>query len=277
MTFQQRGIAFLGGFMPLATESAFHERGVLTPAEFVAAGDFLCFKCPTWAWSSGVTRESFLPDDKQFLCTKAVPCEQRIAAYDMMFSGSIMEIDAAGMGDFEVIAEGGDGGDCEAVAMDISDGDAGSDSDGSGPVPDLDDFDEPNLLEASDPAAGSMRDNVLKTRTYDLYITYDRYYQTPRMWLCGYDEDQTPLSKKQIYQDISAVHAKKTVTLEHNPHLGMQMLSIHPCKHADVMKSWMARMAEGGVDVRPEQSLFLFLKLISSIVPTVNYDFTFDF
>lgn len=31
-------------------------------------------------------------------------------------------------------------------------------------------------------------DTVLQTRTYDLNITYDKYYQTPRLWLFGYDE-----------------------------------------------------------------------------------------
>lgn len=31
-------------------------------------------------------------------------------------------------------------------------------------------------------------DAILQTRTYDLYITYDKYYQTPRLWLFGYDE-----------------------------------------------------------------------------------------
>lgn len=30
--------------------------------------------------------------------------------------------------------------------------------------------------------------NVLTTRTYDMHITYDKYYQVPRMWLYGYDE-----------------------------------------------------------------------------------------
>jgi len=30
--------------------------------------------------------------------------------------------------------------------------------------------------------------NILQTRTYDLHITYDKYYQTPRLWLSGYDE-----------------------------------------------------------------------------------------
>lgn len=29
---------------------------------------------------------------------------------------------------------------------------------------------------------------ILKTRTYDLHITYDKYYQTPRLWIFGYDE-----------------------------------------------------------------------------------------
>lgn len=29
---------------------------------------------------------------------------------------------------------------------------------------------------------------ILRTRTYDLNITYDKYYQTPRIWLFGYDE-----------------------------------------------------------------------------------------
>lgn len=30
--------------------------------------------------------------------------------------------------------------------------------------------------------------NLLQVRTYDVMITYDKYYQTPRVWLSGYDE-----------------------------------------------------------------------------------------
>jgi len=30
--------------------------------------------------------------------------------------------------------------------------------------------------------------NLLSVRTYDVLITYDKYYQTPRLWLIGYDE-----------------------------------------------------------------------------------------
>lgn len=31
---------------------------------------------------------------------------------------------------------------------------------------------------------------IIQTRTYDLNITYDKYYQTPRLWLSGHDEVQ---------------------------------------------------------------------------------------
>lgn len=30
--------------------------------------------------------------------------------------------------------------------------------------------------------------NLLQVRTYDVLISYDKYYQTPRLWLIGYDE-----------------------------------------------------------------------------------------
>jgi ubiquitin-like-conjugating enzyme ATG3 len=38
---------------PTLKTSAFLEKGVLTPEEFVAAGDELVFKCPTWSWEAG--------------------------------------------------------------------------------------------------------------------------------------------------------------------------------------------------------------------------------
>ncbi|MCO5595974.1 hypothetical protein L7F22_050026 [Adiantum nelumboides] len=37
---------------PPRTVSAFKEKGVLTPDEFVVAGDNLVGKCPTWSWPS---------------------------------------------------------------------------------------------------------------------------------------------------------------------------------------------------------------------------------
>ena len=39
-------------------------------------------------------------------------------------------------------------------------------------------------------ALGAEDDNVLKTRTYDIYITYDQFHQTPKVYLQGYGEVQ---------------------------------------------------------------------------------------
>ena len=74
-------------------------------------------------------------------------------------------------------------------------------------------------------------------RKYDLSITYDQYTTTPRLWLTGYSEEGKPLSQEELFQDIAADYAKKTVTMENHPHLGIKQASIHPCNHAKVMKT----------------------------------------
>lgn len=49
------------------------------------------------------------------------------------------------------------------------------------------------MVQAKVKAEPGSEDAILQTRTYDLYITYDKYYQTPRLWLFGYDEVRTRL------------------------------------------------------------------------------------
>ena len=49
-------------------------------------------------------------------------------------------------------------------------------------------------LSASEAAAAE----ILATRTYDLNITYDKYYQTPRLWLFGYDENREERTFKKF-------------------------------------------------------------------------------
>lgn len=47
-------------------------------------------------------------------------------------------------------------------------------------------------------SAGAEHDDIMQTRTYDLMITYDKYYQVPRFWLVGYDEKRQPLKPNQV-------------------------------------------------------------------------------
>lgn len=53
---------------------------------------------------------------------------------------------------------------------------------------------------------------ILSTRTYDLNITYDNLYRTPRLWLFGYDENQRPLTEEEMYEDVSQVSIRYTVS-----------------------------------------------------------------
>lgn len=106
---------------------------------------------------------------------------------------------------------------------------------------------EPIAMKSSESSG-----EIIQTRTYDLNITYDKYYQTPRLWLSGHDEvfyenipldlsdvglslfclqNRHPLSVEQMYEDVSQDHAKRTVTMESHPHIpGPPMASVHPCR-----------------------------------------------
>jgi ubiquitin-like-conjugating enzyme ATG3 len=145
-------------------------------------------------------------------------------------------------------------------------------------VIDLDDLenDDNMFAEESKQPTGDSSSMIRRVRKYDLSITYDFYTQTPRLWLTGYSEDGAPLTQKEIFEDIAADYAKKTVTMESHPHTGVKQASIHPCNHAKVMKTIIDTIMENGGEPKVEQCLFVFLKFISSVVPTIHYDFTVD-
>jgi ubiquitin-like-conjugating enzyme ATG3 len=85
--------------MPVLKESAFIERGVLTPEEFVRAGDQLVRTCPTWQWESGEPSKirDYLPPKKQFLSTRGIPSYRRVSTlnatvvHDQILKGGMGE------------------------------------------------------------------------------------------------------------------------------------------------------------------------------------------
>lgn len=157
-------------------------------------------------------------------------------------------------------------------------------------IPDMDDdIGGGGIKEVEDPAtqaaeaqaqsqaisafAGSSSANLVNLRTYDCLITYDKYvrllsffgsagrakmplqYQTPRMWLSGYDEAKKPLAPSLVFQDISSDYAQKTVTVEAFPNLSnVQMATVHPCKHANVMKKVIDRVNAGIAEAQTDDS-----------------------
>jgi ubiquitin-like-conjugating enzyme ATG3 len=98
-------------YTPVTHTSTFRKTGQITPEEFVAAGDYLVFKFPTWSWADADPGHaaSFLPAGKQFLVTRNVPCHRRI---DENFAGDAGHEEAlVGDGDDFKSGKGAKGGD----------------------------------------------------------------------------------------------------------------------------------------------------------------------
>jgi ubiquitin-like-conjugating enzyme ATG3 len=108
------------------------------------------------------------------------------------------------------------------------------------------------------------------SRMYDISITYDKYYRTPRIWLNGYDNKGFSISPEKMLQDISAEHSNKTVTIEYHPHFEKSLLciTIHPCTHASVMKMILSIQEE---EIAIEKYMSLFLSFVSTIIPNLSY------
>ena len=96
------------------------------------------------------------------------------------------------------------------------------------------------------------------------------------MWFIGYSADGRMLTQKEMFEDIMADYANKTVTFEDHPKLNMKQLSIHPCNHARAMKRIIDTIIENGGKPKVDFSLFDLLKFIQSVTPTIEYDNTGD-
>jgi len=146
-------------------------------------------------------------------------------------------------------------------------------------IPGLEDMQMPSDDESLDETR-QRRDITVRTRTYDLYITYDKYWRCPRLWLSGYTALGAPLPMQAIMEDISTEYVDKTVTMENWPHMegqSISMTSVHPCKHSHVMQTIIARQGERGDEVRVDQYLIIFLKFMGSVIPTIEHDNTMGF
>ncbi|KAL8677277.1 MAG: hypothetical protein Q9186_006288 [Xanthomendoza sp. 1 TL-2023] len=246
-------------FAPITHNSTFRTTGQITPEEFLLAGDYLVYKFPTWSWSDASPpskRVSYLPTGKQYLVTRGVPCHRRL---DDNFAGDAGQdeamvqdelgrgksgADTAGGDDDGWLRTGGMGASQEARMRDVrtlgETGEVQVGEEEEEEIPDMEDEEDDEEAIIRDPKG---QGTTAPTRTYTLYITYTPYYRTPRFYLSGYLSPSQPLPPAQMMEDIVGDYADKTVTLEDFPFFdaGVKMASVHPCRHASVMKTLLDR------------------------------------
>ncbi|KAI9804463.1 MAG: E2-like enzyme [Sarcosagium campestre] len=250
---------------PISHTSTFRTTGQITPEEFLHAGEYLVYKFPSWSWADAShpsKRVPYLPDGKQFLVTRGVPCHRRL---DENFAGDAGQ-DEAVIKDGFAAGEGGEGDDgwlqtgglAKSQQAKVRDIRTVDDSGNVGDKPEEDDEDEiPDMEDEEDDEEAIIRDPKALTgssaplRTYTLYITYTPYWRTPRIYLSGYSSQSEPLSPHLMMEDIVGDYKDKTVTLEDFPFFetGIKMASVHPCKHASVMKVLLDR-ADAALKIR---------------------------
>ncbi|KAK7221552.1 hypothetical protein V2G26_009555 [Clonostachys chloroleuca] len=255
-------------YTPVSHTSTFRETGQITPEEFVAAGDYLVYKFPTWSWGDADAesrRVSYLPPGKQFLVTRNVPCHRRL---DDNFAGDAGHEEALvnDGDDFKTGSAGTDGDDdgwlrtgglassqplkAKQVRTVDEAGNAEKDDIDDDDIPDMEDEDDDEAIIRD---AGPDSKNGGR-RTYTLYIMYTPYYRTPRLYLSGYLPNGQPLNPQSMMDDIVGDYKDKTVTLEDFPFFAnnIKMASVHPCKHASVMKTLLDR-ADAALRIRRDK------------------------
>jgi ubiquitin-like-conjugating enzyme ATG3 len=245
----------LNGVVPILKESCFDTHGMLTPDEFVEAGDELIGKCGTWSWSIGNYDSiiSYLPENKQYLVCRNVP-EQ--------FNNNIKELD-----------ESNGWTECnlkQSNNIQIIDDDV-NEINISNEIDEIDESLDEDISDEDDLCI--VKNDDLNTNRYDISITYDNYYRTPQVWIIGYNPDRTVIHPLNLLNNISSDHTNKTATIESHPHNGIRQLSVHPCRHSQTMLA-LVKQSQNKYNVK--NSMFLFIKIISTIIPNINYDFTIN-
>lgn len=252
-------------------DSKFYEKGTLTPQEFVEAGDKLVLVNPMWEWKGAVSSKyenKNLPPEKQML-TAEIKSWQRMK--DQNFDDYI-ELQQVEEDWKQVEYTNKELVDLEtANSKPIDDEKVKKEED---ELVDLENELEDLHIGEKEPKEQLQEEVNKDVRNYRVYITYDTYYLTPRFWISGADFSGEPLNKDQVFEEIMSEYKDKTVSLEKHPHLNIQMVSIHPCKHADVVKTLVTRAIDNGNDIMVNQYMFIFLKFIGSVMPSLELDYT---
>ena len=279
------------------TQSEFQKTGKLTPNEFVEAGDALTQKFPGWKWEGGdESLQTFLPKNKKYLILRECPCRERAAAIDTNAPVAADKPDADGWVDSNPdwaapTAAATSAAAAAAVAAATEQKAAPAAAGAFNYDEDDEDDEDPNAAPAANKSAHAADTNTT-LRFYNVVVSYDQYYGSPRVYLFGYKcgASNVPLTKEEMMEDVYSANREKTATIDPHPFVQAPCISIHPCRHAEMMKRTLDRLEMRLMEEQedtPEgdrvpfvfptyMALFVFLKFITAVIPTVAYDVTID-
>ncbi len=289
-----------------ASSSSMLESGTLTPDEFVIAGDALCAAAPQWRWAAGdpAKAKAALPASQQYLVHRDVRQGQRLREMESCVAAERL-VDMSAEGGFTSWVEPSLNTEAHVDLTGTAASSAAACSAAPAPataaaVAQADDADEDEFADLTqfadsgsllrDPVAVAPQAMALEAPEvmqsgvrYEMSVTFDAYYRTPRVYLRAFDSQQRPLPPSRILEDVHEDLTKRwgaTATIEHHPHIADAVcVSIHPCRHGAAMKRIFDDLVEGGEDpasIRAQRYMFVFLKIIASAVPGLDYDSTFS-
>ena len=155
-------------YYPASHNTNFREEGKITPDEFITAGDYLVYKFPSWSWSAASSpsrKVSYLPENKQFLVTRGVPCRRRLGNQGSAGGAELNEVlirIGDGEGEEEWLSAGGEPRAMEDRAREVkSVDDSGKLADAVGEeeeIPDMEDDEDDEEAIIRDPKSGSSSD-----------------------------------------------------------------------------------------------------------------------
>ncbi|KAM7524410.1 hypothetical protein LguiA_014312 [Lonicera macranthoides] len=118
--------------------------------------------------------------------------------------------------------------------------------------------------------------NIPRPRSYDVSITYNKRNKSPRLWLRGYNDDESKaiLPLELVLQDIAEHHPRKLVTIERHPFFYENHVSLYPHLQPNFIKDFYHRRALQGIPSNVENYLQILLEAYASVVPTIKYRYS---
>lgn len=241
------------------TVSDYYETGEITPQEFIETGDKLINTNAIWKWrkaeNEALENKSLNPE-RQFLSAN-IPV---IKNTEKDKEGDVVMVSDGDWVTFEQKVK-------EKKLEEEVKAEEKKEAPEQKKVGTLDDSEE----ESTEQKPTEVNKNK---RIYELNITYDPHYHCARLWLSGVDYKGDALTKEQIFEEVMSEYKDKTMTFENHPHLKKQMASLHPCKHAAVIKQLLDQAKSNGKVLPKDIYLFIFLKFINSVMPALPVDYT---